>query len=104
MNDRSNNIFNCRSFEVLQTSLCSCKRVNKDETFIEFELGTYSNLEFKGEYVVMISGYVEHEPSINDIIETAKKFLEKGIQKRCVNLTSDKLNVNKNLFMFSYKK
>lgn len=69
------------------------------ETFIEFELGTdISNLEFKGEYVVMISGYVEHEPSINDIIETAKEFLEKGYTKKdAINLTSDKLNVNKNL-------
>lgn len=88
-------------FEVFGKRQCVLARelTKMYETFVEFELGTdISNLEFRGEYVVMISGYVEREPSTNDILQTAKEFLEKGYTKKdAINLTSDKLNVNKNI-------
>ncbi len=69
------------------------------ETFVEFELGIdISNLEFRGEYVVLVSGYIKREPTTDEIIETAKEFLLKGYTKKdTINLTSDKLNVNKNI-------
>lgn len=69
------------------------------ETFVEFELGTdISNLEFRGEYIVLVSGYIKREPTTEEIIETAKEFLLKGYTKKdTINLTSDKLNVNKNI-------
>lgn len=68
------------------------------ETYYEFDLGTeIKDLNFKGEFVVMISGYIEEEITEELIIKTAKEFLIKGFTKKdAVQLTSDKLNVSKN--------
>lgn len=69
------------------------------ETYYEFDLGTdIKDLNFKGEFVVMISGYIEEEATEELIRETAKEFLQKGYTKKdVINLTSDKLKVNKNI-------
>lgn len=69
------------------------------ETYIEFELkDNISSLDFKGEYVVMISGYVSKEVTEKDIKITLNSFFKDDFSlKDSVKLTSEKLNVNKNL-------
>lgn len=69
------------------------------ETFFEFELGTdISDINLKGEFVVMVSGYVYKEPTKEQIIKKAKEFIKKGYsQKDAISLTSEELNVNKNI-------
>jgi len=68
------------------------------ETYYEFTLGTnIENLNFKGEFVVMVSGYVEEETTDKKIIEKVEEFINKGYTKKdAINLTSDELNVSKN--------
>lgn len=69
------------------------------ETYYEFELGTnIDDLNFKGEFVVLVSGYDKQKITKEQIIITAKDFYKRGYTKKdSINLTSDKLKVNKNL-------
>lgn len=68
------------------------------ETFYEFTLGdNIEELNYKGEFVVMISGYESKLVTDDEIIKTAINFYKEGNSKKdTIKLTSLKLNVNKN--------
>lgn len=68
------------------------------ETYYEFLLeDPIEELNFKGEFVVMVEGYKQEEITDEEIIKKALEFLDKGYSKKdAINLTSDLLNVNKN--------
>lgn len=68
------------------------------ETFYEFTLGdNIEDLNYKGEFVVMICGYESELVTDEDIINTAINFFKEGNSKKdTISLTSLKLKVNKN--------
>lgn len=69
------------------------------ETYYEFKLGTnIEAINLKGEFVLMVSGFVKKEVTSEEIIRTAKNFIKKGYSKKdAISLTSETLLVNKNI-------
>lgn len=68
------------------------------ETFYEFDLGTdISDVSFKGEFVVMISGYEKETVNDQSIIDSVNELIDTGYTtKDAINITSKNLDVNKN--------
>lgn len=68
------------------------------ETFYTFNLGeSITDIELKGEFVIMVSGAIQEEATTKDIVSHVYKLINQGFTKKeAIKMTSEQLQVGKN--------